>query len=129
MNKTSTSISDFAKQSLENRLKNDRNYSIDEIKSVEEFPFKLFEPEIKLDEQSSVDLRRLCRSYSINKDFNITKSHRPVIGPTIYFAKRVLTRILAPLLKTQFSQIENFNRMTVLSIAKLYNSTLVKKDQ
>ena len=126
MNKTSTSISDFAKQSFENRLSNHTNYSISEVKSVSKFPFRLFELGTKLDEESSADLRRLCCSYAINKNFNITKSHRPFIGPIIFFFKKALTKILSPLLVTQLNQIENFNRMSVLAIARLYKETLTK---
>lgn len=126
MNKTSTSISDFAKQSFENRLKNNTGYCFDEVKSVSEFPFKLFDAGTKLDELTSVDLRRLCCSYTVNKEFLITKSHRAYVGPVIYFSKKVLAKILAPFLKTQLNQIENFNRMTVLAIVRLYKLNINK---
>ena len=114
-----------AATNLNNRLTSSGNYSESEISAVSKLSTKLFS--LPLDSNSTELLRGLCASFAINKDFTLTKSHRPIIGPAIYFAKKLLAGILRPLLKTQFQQIENFNRMTVLSIAKLYDANLLNK--
>ena len=128
MDKVSANIFKTATEALNKRISSSKNYSEQELRAIENLDHRLFSRETLLDSDTTELLRGLCASYPINKDFTITKSHRPVIGPIIYFCKKILSRILRPLLKTQFSQIENFNRMAVLSIAKLYRSSITRRD-
>lgn len=62
-------------------------------------------------------LRRLCKLWEIEfKPFTIS-SHRKFIGPVIVAAKRLLLRILMPVLKELIAQQQDFNAEVVCSLA------------
>lgn len=114
-------ITKKANEALNNRLKKSENYSEREIKEVSSFEHKLFSENAITNDEISKLLRNLCASSNLSKSLDIKKSHRPYIGPIIYFTKKILSRVITPFFRIQFLQIENFNRNAVLAIARLYN--------
>ena len=72
-------------------------------------------------------LRRLCQLYHVDLLTPSMTSHRPVIGPVIVACKKLLFRILRPLLEKSLRQQRDFNAATVYLLTDLVNSANVRE--
>lgn len=66
-------------------------------------------------------LRGLCHLYSAEIRAEKISSHRPVIGPVIVFAKKVLLRMVATLLGPTFRRQREFNAAVIQLLGDICN--------
>jgi hypothetical protein len=66
-------------------------------------------------------LRELCHIYSAGIQSEKISSHRPVVGPIIVAAKRVLFRVIASLLGPTFRFQRDFNARVIRLLGDLCN--------
>jgi hypothetical protein len=71
-------------------------------------------------------LRRLCTLYRIGFHEKEITSHRPVVGRCIVFFKKLLYRLLKPLLLPVFKQQTMYNATVVHLLAQLANESETK---
>lgn len=66
-------------------------------------------------------LRTLCHVYSAGVRSEKISSHRPILGPAIIFAKKILFRIVSPLLGPSFKHQREFNAGVIKLLGDLCN--------
>lgn len=104
------------------------NYSKEEMLYVSELSHQLLDPEkiesgaVSVSERDFESLRALCKLAKIDlKPASAIKSHRPLIGPSIVFLKRLTWPLIKFHLKDTFKAQEQFNTELVRAYARLFN--------
>jgi len=109
---------------LSERLTQRRNagfFSLDNQKGVEQASFVAVKGAFSTSPERSELLRKLCQIYAVDiKPLDIS-SHRKFIGPFIVAVKKVLFRVVRPLIGPALVQQRNFNAAAIYLLTDLCN--------
>ncbi len=101
------------------RKENRPTLSETEIDDIRNLDHRLFPRDFELGKKDTEELRAICSlSQTGLRQVRKISSHRPLIGPAIVFAKRILWRIVQVLLKETFDGTQEFNARLVKSHAR-----------
>lgn len=92
-----------------------------EPERVSQFDTNIARGSLVLSPQRLELLRRLCHVYSAGIRSEKISSHRRVVGPAIVFAKKLLFRIVSPLLGPSFKHQREFNAAVIKLLGDLCN--------
>lgn len=93
----------------------DGAYTWEEVRHLAQLELRQVRGSLTTSNQRLEMLRQLCQLWDVDIHPREISSHRPVIGPVIVAAKRVLFRLLKVLLRDSIRQQRDFNA-TVISI-------------
>lgn len=101
------------------------SYNNDEIRRIKLLIFKLFPKDFSLNEKDSELYRRICMlsQFSLN-DSKIVKSHRKIIGPVIYFVKKISKPFVTIHLKETINSLSELLVYLIYAISSQKNSKL-----
>lgn len=94
---------------------------LNEPERVSEFDTNIVRGSLVLSPHRLELLRRLCHVYSAGVRSERISSHRPILGPAIVFAKKILFRIVSPLLGPSFKHQREFNAAVIKLLGDLCN--------
>jgi hypothetical protein len=120
-----------AKKKLNSFLEGqDKNLFNQEVKNVCHTENRLFPYPILIDTETTDIFRSMCiYSQSIIKSENDIKSHRPIVGKIIVFAKKMAWNLVKPLINNSLLGIQECFSNLVVSQAKLTASILKKTSE
>ena len=113
-----TEILEKISENLNARLTDATSYTVEEIERVSRLDRRLFPAKFRLTSADSERIRALCALSKTEIDpLRGITSHRPLIGPLIVGAKRLLWRSFKPLLDQTFDGIQEYNSWQIYSQA------------
>jgi hypothetical protein len=90
--------------------------SVDDVRILDTMPLK---GDVLLSAELVEAFRRLCQVHNVTLLESEITSHRPLIGPIIVFGKKILYRILRPLLEKTLHQQREFNAAAIYALGAL----------
>lgn len=106
-----------------------KDYSEDDLYYVKKVDLRLSKGSLDISDKELERLRLLCSLWDVDLRPAQITSHRPVIGPLIVAAKRIMFPILKVFLKDLIRQQKDFNAATIMLLSDLANnSKALEKD-
>lgn len=89
--------------------------SPEEARRIERLELLMGSDDLQISDSTLEKLRQLCQLWDVDLRPAEVKSHRPVIGPVIVAAKRLIYPVLRAFLRNSIKQQQEFNA-TVISL-------------
>jgi hypothetical protein len=90
--------------------------SVDDVRALDTMPLK---GDVFLSAELVEAFRRLCQLHNVTLLESEISSHRRFVGPVIVFGKKMLYRILRPLLEKTLHQQQEFNAAAIYALGAL----------
>lgn len=99
----------------------DKGYTEKDVEYIRNYKQELIDKDLEIGEKDLERLRSLCKLWDVELKYSEITSHRPLIGPLIVAAKRMLFPVLKVLLKDSFKQQREFNAQTISMLTEMLN--------
>ncbi|MBN8548196.1 MAG: hypothetical protein J0M12_02650 [Deltaproteobacteria bacterium] len=90
-----------------------KEFRADEVEYVKQANFSPIQGDLKVSESELNTLRRLCQAWEIELRPGKITSHRPLVGPLIVAAKKLVFPIIQVFLKDLVKQQKDFNSSAI----------------